>query len=81
MMDTKFTGPASSFYCVSLLLALRELPAGETADLVQHALDNPSPEAVRAVLKAGFGQPWATRIQHALMEVGIAATPLLECRS
>lgn len=81
MMDTKFTGPAASFYCVAMLLALRELPPGEIADLVQHALDNPSPDTVRAVLKAGFGKPWCERIQHALMEVGIAASPLLECRS
>lgn len=80
-MDVKFTGAPSSFYCVALNLALHELPAGEARDLVEHALDAPSPEAIRAVLKIGFGQPWCTRVHHALVEVGIAATGMLECRS
>lgn len=74
-------GIPSSFYCVAMGLALHELPPGETRNLVQHALDNPGPDAVRAVLKAGIGQPWATRVQHAMIEVGIAASGQLECGS
>lgn len=80
-MDKTFAGVPSSFYCVALNLALHECGAGPTADLIEHALDQPSPEAIRAVLKAGIGQPWCTRIQHALIEVGIAASSYLECRS
>lgn len=80
-MDVKFTGAPNSFYCVAMQLALREIEAPAVRDLVQHALDNPGPEAVRAVLRAGFGQPWAKRVEHAMIEVGIAASSMLECRS
>lgn len=79
-MDTRFTGAPASFYCVAMQLALREIDTADVRDLVQHAIDNPGPDAVRAVLKAGFGKPWATRIEHAMIEVGIAASGFLECR-
>ena len=80
-MDTRFTGASSSFYCVAMRLALRDIETDEVRDLVQYSIDNPGPDAVRAVLKAGFGKPWATRIEHAMIEIGIAASGMLECRS
>jgi len=80
-MMERLHGAPSAYYCAALYMTLRELPPGPTSDLIRHAIDAPTPEAIRAVLTAGLGQPWRIRIEHALIEVGIAATVFLECRS
>lgn len=70
---------AQSMYCVALRLAQHE--AGPEAYVaIKAAIDRPSPETIRAVLAAGVGQPWRMRIEHALIEMGIAASDGMECK-
>jgi hypothetical protein len=72
------SGIPSSMYCVALHLALRECgPQDYLA--IKSAIEQPGPETVRAVLDAGHGKPWRVRIEHALIEIGIAASASVEC--
>lgn len=71
----------NSFYCYAMQMALRDVGEGDVVKLIQAAIDQPSPETIRPVLRAGFGKPWVTRIEGALVEVGIGASSQLECGS
>jgi hypothetical protein len=71
---------ASGFYCVALGLALQKVPAGPLAEMIRNAQDNPSSDTIRAVREAGRHSDWGRLIDDALIEVGIAAASLLECR-
>ena len=73
-------GVPSTYYRLALNLALRELPPGDVADTVQAAIDEPGPDAIRAVLVAGRGTLWVQRVEHALIEVGVAASRGIKCR-
>jgi hypothetical protein len=72
------SGIPSSMYCVALHLALRECGPQDYL-VVKAALEQPGPETVRAALDAGVGKPWRIRIEHALIEIGIAASVDVEC--
>lgn len=71
-------GAPTHMYCIAMGLALHECGPADYL-VIKSAIDAPGPETVRAVLEAGQGHRWRERIEHALIEIGIAASGSVEC--
>ncbi|KQX40371.1 hypothetical protein ASD04_07005 [Devosia sp. Root436] len=64
---------AASMYRVALGQVIRLGDANAQA-LAEAALAAPGPLTIRALVAAGFGQPWLASVRDALAEVGIAGS-------